>query len=63
MRSLIRSLRPDRFEDLIALVALYRPGPMSNDWHNAYATARTIGRRSGTRIRPPRRFSATRTAS
>ena len=37
MRSLIRSLRPDRFEDMIALVALYRPGPMSNDWHNAYA--------------------------
>ncbi len=37
MRSLIRSLRPDRFEDIIALVALYRPGPMSNDWHNAYA--------------------------
>ncbi|MCY3579238.1 MAG: DNA polymerase III subunit alpha [bacterium] len=37
MRTLIRSLRPDRFEDLIALVALYRPGPMSNDWHNAYA--------------------------
>ena len=37
MRSLIRSLQPDRFEDLIALVALYRPGPMSNDWHNAYA--------------------------
>lgn len=37
MRSLIRSLRPDRFEDMIALVALYRPGPMANDWHNAYA--------------------------
>ncbi len=37
MRSLIRSLKPDRFEDMIALVALYRPGPMSNDWHNAYA--------------------------
>ena len=37
MRSLIRSLRPDRFEDMIALVALYRPGPMSNNWHNAYA--------------------------
>ena len=37
MRSLIRSLGPDRFEDMIALVALYRPGPMSNDWHNAYA--------------------------
>ena len=37
MRSLIRSLQPDRFEDMIALVALYRPGPMSNNWHNAYA--------------------------
>ena len=37
MRSLIRSLGPDRFEDMVALVALYRPGPMSNDWHNAYA--------------------------
>ena len=37
MRALIRSLRPDRFEDVIALVALYRPGPMSNNWHNAYA--------------------------
>ncbi len=37
MRALIRSLKPDRFEDLIALVALYRPGPMANDWHNAYA--------------------------
>ena len=37
MRALIRSLRPDRFEDVIALVALYRPGPMSNNWHTAYA--------------------------
>lgn len=30
MRDTIRRLRPDRFEDLIALVALYRPGPMEN---------------------------------
>ena len=37
MRALIRSLQPDSFEDVIALVALYRPGPMSNNWHNAYA--------------------------
>ncbi len=44
MRALIRSLQPDRFEDIIALVALYRPGPMSNDWHNAYAE-RKNGRR------------------
>jgi DNA polymerase III subunit alpha len=23
-------MKPDRFEDIIALVALYRPGPMDN---------------------------------
>ncbi len=28
MRDLITRARPDRFEDVIALVALYRPGPM-----------------------------------
>jgi DNA polymerase-3 subunit alpha len=28
MRDMIRRARPDRFEDIIALVALYRPGPM-----------------------------------
>ncbi len=28
MRDLLRRARPDRFEDIIALVALYRPGPM-----------------------------------
>ena len=37
MRALIRSLRPDRFEDVIALVALYRPGPMGANMHNLYA--------------------------
>jgi DNA polymerase-3 subunit alpha len=30
MRDVLRKLRPDRFEDLIAVVALYRPGPMDN---------------------------------
>jgi DNA polymerase III subunit alpha len=30
MRDAMRRLRPDRFEDIIALVALYRPGPMEN---------------------------------
>jgi DNA polymerase-3 subunit alpha len=30
MRDVLRRLRPDRFEDLIAVVALYRPGPMDN---------------------------------
>ncbi len=30
MRRAIAGMRPDRFEDIIALVALYRPGPMDN---------------------------------
>jgi DNA polymerase-3 subunit alpha len=30
MRDVIRKLEPDRFEDIIALVSLYRPGPMDN---------------------------------
>ncbi|MCG8561951.1 MAG: DNA polymerase III subunit alpha [Hyphomicrobiales bacterium] len=30
MREALRKLRPDRFEDIIAMVALYRPGPMAN---------------------------------
>ncbi len=30
MRDMLRGLKPDRFEDIIALVALYRPGPMDN---------------------------------
>jgi DNA polymerase-3 subunit alpha len=28
MQGMLRDARPDRFEDIIALVALYRPGPM-----------------------------------
>jgi DNA polymerase III subunit alpha len=30
MRRALVDMRPDRFEDIIALVALYRPGPMAN---------------------------------
>ena len=30
MRRALLDMRPDRFEDIIALVALYRPGPMAN---------------------------------
>ena len=30
MRDCLRAMRPDRFEDLIAAVSLYRPGPMAN---------------------------------
>src|SRR3546814_486036 len=30
MRDVLRKMKPDRFEDIIAVVALYRPGPMDN---------------------------------
>ncbi|MDC3063478.1 DNA polymerase III subunit alpha [Alphaproteobacteria bacterium] len=30
MQNALRGLKPDRFEDIIAVVALYRPGPMEN---------------------------------
>ncbi len=37
MRGLIKALAPDRFEDLMALVALYRPGLLSMGQHIEYA--------------------------
>jgi DNA polymerase-3 subunit alpha len=30
VRDMLKKLRPDRFEDIIAVVSLYRPGPMEN---------------------------------
>jgi len=37
MRSLLRSMVPDSFEDISAVLALYRPGPMGANAHNDYA--------------------------
>jgi DNA polymerase III subunit alpha len=37
MRALMRSLAPTAFEDIAALNALYRPGPMAANMHNDYA--------------------------
>ncbi len=37
MRALLRSMRPDNFEDISAVGALYRPGPMGVNSHNRYA--------------------------
>ncbi len=37
MRSLLRSMLPDKFADITAVSALYRPGPMGADSHNKYA--------------------------
>ena len=36
MRALMVRLRPTAFEDIIALVALYRPGPMESGMHDDY---------------------------
>ncbi|MFJ2029385.1 DNA polymerase III subunit alpha [Streptosporangium sp. NPDC087985] len=37
MRSLLRLMKPDNFEDISAVGALYRPGPMGADSHTNYA--------------------------
>ncbi|MCG7285545.1 DNA polymerase III subunit alpha [Cellulomonas sp. ACRRI] len=37
MRSLLRQMRPDNFEDISAVIALYRPGPMGMNSHTNYA--------------------------
>jgi len=37
MRALMRNLGPDQFEHLIALNALYRPGPLGAGMHTEYA--------------------------
>ena len=44
VRSLVRSLAPTAFDDICALVALYRPGPMAANMHHDYAD-RKNGRR------------------
>ncbi|HEX6445963.1 MAG TPA: DNA polymerase III subunit alpha [Streptosporangiales bacterium] len=37
MRALLRSMQPTSFEDISAVGALYRPGPMGANSHNEYA--------------------------
>ncbi len=51
MRSLMRSLAPTSFDDVAALVALYRPGPMAANMHNDYAD-RKNGRKPITYLHP-----------
>ncbi|MDQ2838783.1 MAG: DNA polymerase III subunit alpha [Actinomycetota bacterium] len=51
LRSLLRSMRPDNFEDISAVIALYRPGPMGANSHNEYADRKT-GRKPVTPIHP-----------
>nr|MBA2558759.1 DNA polymerase III subunit alpha [Propionibacteriales bacterium] len=51
MRALLRSMRPDSFEDISAVLALYRPGPMGVEAHYAYADRKT-GRKPVEPIHP-----------
>ena len=51
MRSLMRSLAPTTFDDVAALVALYRPGPMAANMHRDYAD-RKNGRQPVTYLHP-----------
>src|SRR3954452_19383693 len=51
MRSLLRLMRPDNFEDISAVLALYRPGPMGADSHTNYAL-RKNGRQEIVPIHP-----------
>src|SRR5207245_11372125 len=51
MRALMRALAPTSFDDVAALVALYRPGPMKANMHNDYAD-RKNGRQPITYLHP-----------
>jgi DNA polymerase-3 subunit alpha len=51
MRGLLRLMRPDNFEDISAVLALYRPGPMGVDSHTNYAL-RKNGKQEITPIHP-----------
>ena len=51
IRALLRSMAPDSFEDISAVIALYRPGPMGEDSHNKYADYKN-GRKLPVPIRP-----------
>ncbi len=51
IRALLRSMAPDSFEDISAVIALYRPGPMGEDSHNKYADYKN-GRKAPVGIHP-----------
>ncbi|MGI8882425.1 MAG: DNA polymerase III subunit alpha [Jatrophihabitans sp.] len=51
LRALLRSMRPDTFDDITAAIALYRPGPMGTNAHNDYADRKT-GRKQVVPIHP-----------
>jgi len=48
MKDLIKNMQPDTFEDIIALVALYRPGPLQSGMVETF-----INRKHGARVEYP----------
>lgn len=48
MRQILKNLRPERFEELIALVALYRPGPLGSGMVDDF-----IARKHGEKVEYP----------
>ena len=46
MRALLRSMAPTGFDDISAVIALYRPGPMGVNAHNDYADRKNGRQRS-----------------
>ena len=48
MKDLIRRLQPDTFEDIVALVALFRPGPLQSGMVDDF-----IARKHGAQIKYP----------
>ncbi|THV41595.1 DNA polymerase III subunit alpha [Glycomyces buryatensis] len=51
MRELLKRMKPTEFNDIVAVLALYRPGPMEANSHNNYAD-RKNGRQELTPIHP-----------
>ena len=51
MRDLLRRMQPTEFDDIVAVLALYRPGPMGMNAHNDYAD-RKNGRQAIKPIHP-----------
>ena len=51
MRTTLRSLAPTSFDDVAALVALYRPGPMAANMHRDYPDLKN-GRKAVTYLHP-----------
>ncbi len=51
MQQFFKHLKPDCFEDIVAAVALYRPGPMGADMHTDFAECKR-GRKKVTYLHP-----------